>query len=374
MSSSSDDELWMRRALELAEQGSGHVSPNPLVGCIVVRDGVKLGEGAYLKFGEAHAEVNAVANAKANGHSLRGATVYVTLEPHSFVGKTPPCTDLLIREEIARCVIATEDPNPLVSGQGVAELRDANIEVSVGVLEAEAIELNRFFNKHIVQKLPYVTMKMAQSLDGRSALASGSSRWISSVASRTEVHRMRRVYDAVLIGRGAARADDPSLTVRLVQGRQPLRVVLDTELTLPRSLKLFTDEFSSRTILFTSKESIVSEPQHVAELRKQLVEVVGVDSDGEYLSLRDVLRILGERGIASVLIEPGPELASVVIREGLFDEIVCFVAPRLLGGDAKPSVGKIGIESLDTAPGLKLRSVHQVENSEDIKLVYRAID
>jgi diaminohydroxyphosphoribosylaminopyrimidine deaminase/5-amino-6-(5-phosphoribosylamino)uracil reductase len=369
---STDDELWMRLALELAEQGLGHVSPNPLVGCVIVRDGVKLGEGAHLRFGEAHAEVNAVDDSKANGHSLKDATVYVTLEPCSHTSKTPPCAELLVREQIARCVVATQDPNPLVSGQGIAKLRDANIEVNVGLLEAEATELNRFFNKHIVQKLPYVTMKMAQSLDGRSALGNGVSQWITSTASRTEVHRMRSIYDAVLIGKGAARADDPSLTVRLIQGRQPLRVVLDTDLTLPRSLNLFTDEFAAKTILFASTDAVTQEAQHVEELRKQSVEVVAVDSDGKYVSLEQVLRILGERGIASVLVEPGPELASVFIREGLFDEIVCFVAPRLLGGDAKPSVGKLGIETLETATGLKLRSVEQVQNSEDIKLVYRA--
>src|ERR1035437_1807243 len=240
----------MTRALELARTGIGHVSPNPLVGCVITDDnGQIIGSGAHLEFGGAHAEVNAIAEAEVSGHSMKDGTVYVTLEPHSFEGKTPACSRLLVSKKIARCVVAMEDPNPRVCGEGIRELSAAGITVDVGLMADEASELNRFFIKHVTTGQPYITLKLAMSLDGRSALASGESRWITSEASRRRVHAMRAEHDAVLVGTRTALLDDPALTVRLVEGRQPWRIVLDARLELPKTLRLFSDEHRAKTIV-----------------------------------------------------------------------------------------------------------------------------
>jgi diaminohydroxyphosphoribosylaminopyrimidine deaminase/5-amino-6-(5-phosphoribosylamino)uracil reductase len=366
------DERMMQRALSLALAGVGYVSPNPLVGCVICDDsGWILGEGAHLAFGGPHAEVNAILNAEASGHSVRGATAYVTLEPHAHTGKTPPCTKLLIEKGIARCIIAMEDPNPKVSGMGIRELRDAGIEVQVGLLEDEAREMNRFFIKHITTGLPYVTMKLASTLDGRSALASGESQWITSLASRTIVHQLRALHDAVLIGARTALLDDPELTVRYTSGRQPRRIVLDARLELPHTLKHFTDKRKSDTIIVTT-------PKALAERGDEFVpmgfELMSIEGSNDRIDLPQMLRQLGGKGVSSLLIEAGQTLAASILQQDLCDELDIFYGPLIFGSDGRPSVGPMGLLSIENAHRLSLKSVERVEGSEDIHARYRKLD
>ena len=354
----------MHRALLLARAGIGNVSPNPLVGCILTNaDGKILGEGAHLAFGGPHAEVNAIRDAESKGHSVDGATSFVTLEPHAHTGKTPPCTKLLIEKGIARCVIAMQDPNPKVSGAGINELRAAGIEVEVGLLENESRDLNRFFIKHITTGLPFVTMKLASTLNGKSALANGESKWITSEASRARVHAMRAEHDAVLIGTRTALQDDPALTVRLATGRQPLRLVLDARLDLPPTLKLFTDEHHSRTIIITTPQALMSKDQTFTSMG---IELLAIEGSGERIDLAQMLRRLGERNIASILVEAGPTLASSIVKDDLLDELAIFYAPMLFGSNARSSVGPLDELSIADAPRLSLKNVERVEGSEDV--------
>ncbi len=363
------DEHMMQRALSRALAGVGYVSPNPLVGCVICDDsGAILGEGAHLVFGGPHAEVNAILDAEANGHSVRGATAYVTLEPHAHTGKTPPCTKLLLEKGIARCIIAMEDPNPKVSGMGIRELQDAGMEVQVGLLEDEARELNRFFIKHITTGLPYVTMKLASTLDGRSALASGESRWITSLASRTIVHQLRASHDAVLIGARTAMLDDPELTVRYTSGRQPRRIVLDARLELPNTLKLFTDKRKSDTIIVTTPEALAERGDDFVPMGFELLPVEG---SNDRIDLQQMLHQLGKKGISSLLIEPGQTLAASILQQDLFDELDIFYGPMIFGGDARPSVGPMGLLSIENARKLTLHAVERVEGSEDVLLRLR---
>jgi diaminohydroxyphosphoribosylaminopyrimidine deaminase/5-amino-6-(5-phosphoribosylamino)uracil reductase len=362
------DRSMMQRALAMARLGMGHVSPNPMVGCVITdANGKILGEGAHRAFGEAHAEPNAIRDAESNGHSVRGCAVYVTLEPHCHEGKTAPCTKLLIEKRISRCVVAMEDPNPNVHGNGIRELREAGIQVEVGLLEEEARELNRFFIKHVTTGLSYVTLKLASTLDGRSALATGESKWITSEASRTIVHHMRAEHDAVLIGARTALADDPALTVRFAKGRQPRRIVLDARLELPPRLKLFTDEFRGQTLLVTSSSALESKRTLFAA---QGIEIMTIEGSRERIDLSQMLRQLGARNIASILVEAGPTLAASIFEEGLFDELVLFYAPMILGGDARPSVGPLNLHAIEDAPRLSMKSVARVEGSDDMVIRY----
>ena len=364
--------MMMLRALAIARQGVGSVSPNPLVGCVIVgADGNILGEGAHLRFGEAHAEPNAIADAEIKGHNVEGTTVYVTLEPHSHQSKTPPCCDLLIEKKIARCVVAMEDPNPKVSGEGIRRMREAGIRVDVGLMEEEARELNHFFIKHITTGHPYVTLKLASSLDGRSALANGESKWITSEESRRMVHAMRAEHDAVLVGTRTALLDNPSLTVRLAEGRQPRRVVLDTRLELPETLRLFTDEFRNKTIVITSEESVSTNHTKLDWLASQGVQYVAAPTIDGKLDLRAMFASLGARGIMSVLVEAGPLLAAELVKEQLFDELQLFIAPILLGGDAMPIIGDLNISSLTDANHYRSVTTQKVKDSQDFLIRVR---
>lgn len=354
----------MQRALELAKRGRGQVSPNPLVGCVIVSaKGEIIGEGWHERFGGPHAEPNAIADAEAKGASVEGATVYVTLEPHSHQGKTQPCSELLIRKGIARCVIAMQDPYVGTNGEGIRQLNTAGIKVEVGLLEAEARELNRFFIKYVTEGTPYVTLKLASSIDGRSALASGESRWITSEASRKMVHELRAGHDAVLIGTATAAADDPALTVRLAEGRQPIRIVLDAGLSLPGSLKLFTDEHKELTLVATSSRASATRKD---ELRADGIQLLESESDGSAIALASLLTQLGSHGIASILVEAGPTLAASFLKANLVDEISVFMSPLMLGADARPSVGPLNFHHLADATRYALYRAEQVAGSDDI--------
>lgn len=357
----------MHRALELARRGAGFVSPNPLVGCVIAdENGNILGEGSHEHYGEAHAEVNAVRNAESNGHSCEGATVFVTLEPCSHFGKTPPCVDLLIAKKIRRCVIAMQDPSKQVNGSGIKKLRDAGIEVDIGILENDAREVNRFFIKHVTTGLPYITMKLAMSLDGKIALKSGRSKYITSEASRTIVHRMRAEYDAVMVASATVIADDPELTVRLATGRQPKRVVLDASLRVGEDAKIYSDAHRSSTIV-VANESVVREKRSKAdELVSRGISIVGIKISGEQLDLKTVFTELGKQNITSILVEPGPTLATTINSLGLFDELVLFYAPTVLGDDARSAFGELHLHSLTDAKKFQLLESRNVEGSDDI--------
>ncbi|HLT45969.1 MAG TPA: bifunctional diaminohydroxyphosphoribosylaminopyrimidine deaminase/5-amino-6-(5-phosphoribosylamino)uracil reductase RibD, partial [Rubricoccaceae bacterium] len=340
----------MRRCLDLAARGAGHVSPNPLVGAVLVGPaGEVLGEGWHRAWGGPHAEVEAVRDAEARGHGdrLAEATLYVSLEPCSHHGKTPPCTDLVLEKRIPRVVVAHEDPFPAVGGRGLARLRAAGVDVTVGVLEREAKRLNEAFLRHVAAGRPLVTLKWAQTLDGQVATASGDSRWVSSEASRTLVHRWRAEADAVLVGAGTARADDPRLTVRHVDGRQPLRVVLDRTGALPTSLRLFSDEHAGRTVAVVGEGA---RPAYAGALEAAGGRVLRAPEPDGHLDLGAVLDRLGAgdglpdgvRPVQSLLVEAGPGLATALLRRDLADRLFAFVAPKVLGAGT-PAVGDLGV-------------------------------
>lgn len=338
-----DDLRFMLRAIALARRGEGLTRPNPPVGAVVVRDGRIVGEGWHRKAGGPHAEVHAL---RAAGEKARGATVYVTLEPCSTHGRTPPCTGALIAAGVKRVVVASLDPNPKHAGRGLTLLRKAGIAVTTGVAEAEACALIEPFSKWILTKRPWVTLKLGMTLDGRIADAAGRSRWITSPASRREVQNLRRRADAILIGRETARADDPSLLPVPPRGRKPWRVVVDTNGSLPATLRVFTDEANERTLLATTR----GEPS--------ATRLVLPASKG-HVSLRALLRELGRRGLLHVVCEGGGELASALWRDGLVDEAWLFLAPKLLGGSARPAFGGTGWP-LARAPELEVREVRRV--------------
>lgn len=318
----------MRRCFELAVKGSGDVSPNPMVGCVIVKNGEIIGEGFHRRFGDAHAEVNAVKSATT---SVEGADVFVSLEPCSHFGKTPPCVDLLIEKRIRKVYVSMLDPNPRVNGRGVRKLKRAGIEVEVGLLADESRKINEAFVKFIRTGLPFVTLKAAQSLDGRIALNNGKSEYITSSASLKMVHALRASSDAVLVGAGTVIADDPSLTVRLVKGRSPIRIVVDGNLRAPLNAKMFHDG-ASRVILFCSSTAAEKSARKVSSLRKRGVEVHELNGNREgRIAIRTLLGMIGRLGIASVVVEGGSAIFSEFIKAGGADKLLLFTAPIILG-------------------------------------------
>ncbi len=352
------DEFYLARCLQLALKGKGYVSPNPMVGCVIVKDNKIISEGYHAKYGEAHAEVNAIKNAV---ESVEGATLYVNLEPCVHYGKTPPCVDLIIESKIKRVVIGTVDPNPLVNGKGIEKLKKAGIEVKVGVLEEESKKLNEAFIKYITKKIPFVALKIAQTIDAKIADIEGNAKWITSEQSLHFVHRLRSEYDAVLIGSRTAKLDNPNLTVRLVSGRNPFRVVLDSTLSLPLELNLFSDEFKDKTIVFTSRLSFKNKREKIEKLDSLGIEIIPVKSSRKKLDLMDVLTKLAEREIASVLVEGGGKILTEFIKRNLADKIYVFIAPKILG-DGVPSISKIGIRSIRDIITLKEISIQTFGN------------
>ncbi len=333
-----DDAFYMRRCLELALQGAGQVSPNPMVGAVLVSYGQVIGEGYHQHFGGPHAEVHAISSV-VDEQRLRDATLYVSLEPCSHFGKTPPCCDLIIKKKIPRVVIGCRDPYREVSGCGIAKLQSAGIAVTEGVLEAECLRCNEAFMKSQTVGLPFVMIKLAQTLDGKIATSLGVSHWITGEEARREVHRLRSVYDAVLIGEATVRADNAHLTVRNCKGRNPLRVVLDRRLSLSPSARIF--DKAAPTLLFASSSW---ENLPVVELfRQQGVTVLFVDEHSGELDLRQVLEELHKRKVLSVMVEGGSRLAASFLRAQLVDKLTLFIAPKLFGGDALSSFAPLGI-------------------------------
>jgi len=334
-----DDAAFMARALALAARGLGLTSPNPAVGAVLVRDGRVVGEGAHLRAGGPHAEVAALAEA---GEAARGAACYVTLEPCCHQGRTPPCVEALIAAGVARIVAACRDPNPRVDGRGLAALRAAGIEVTLGVGEAEARALNRAFFSFVTTGRPHVTLKTAMTLDGKIAAWDGTSRWITGEAARAEAHRRRFLADAILVGIGTVLKDDPALTVRLPDAppKQPFRVVVDSRLRIRPDARVLTAGDPSRTIVAGAAPL---PGRRAAALRARGVRVLELPRDGRRVSLGALLAALAELDVVAVLAEGGAELGAGLLDAGLVDRVAFFVAPRLLGGRAAPGpVGGVG--------------------------------
>jgi diaminohydroxyphosphoribosylaminopyrimidine deaminase/5-amino-6-(5-phosphoribosylamino)uracil reductase len=355
------DQHMMQRAIALAERGRYSTQPNPRVGCVIVQGERIIGEGAHLKAGEPHAEVFAL---RAAGSAAKGATAYVTLEPHSHQGRTPPCTEALIRAGVSRVVCGTLDPNPLVHGNGVRQLTDAGIEVATGLLEAQVRELNLGFEKRMRHGVPRVMVKIAASLDGRVALANGASRWITGEAARADVQRLRAQSSAILTGIETVLADDPQLTVRDASletlGRQPLRVVLDSSLRMPVTARMLRE--AGETLVVTSS----GDAARAAELQRAGAAIATVQRSGDGLNLQELLRELGTRQCNDVLVEAGPTLAGRFVELGLLDELILYVAPRLLGPDARAMLQLPTLQHLDQSSRFRLKGSEQI--GDDLKL------
>lgn len=341
-----DDTRYMKRALSLARRAQGRTSPNPIVGAVLVKNGEVVGEGYHLRAGTPHAEINALNQA---GERARDATLYVTLEPCSHYGKTPPCVDAIIAAGVKRVVVAILDPNPRVAGQGIDRLRKAGVEVRVGVLEEEARRNNEFFFKYIISGIPFVTLKSAMTLDGKIATYTGDSRWVTGEDSRHFVHQLRNVYDAILVGIGTVMKDDPRLNTRLqVEGRRdPIRVILDAQLQLPLDSQIAASAVQQSTLVFTSNQA---SEERAALLEDKGIKVITIDSDGDKLPLDAVLKTLGKREIMSLLVEGGGQVNASFLEAGLVDKVYWFIAPKFCGGDRAPSpVGGEGVTRMAEA-------------------------
>lgn len=347
-----DDEHWMRRALELAERGRGWVEPNPLVGAVVVRDGHCIGEGWHQRFGEAHAEVHALAAA---GGAAKHATLYVTLEPCCHHGKTPPCTDAILRAGVRRVVAAMEDPFPQVAGKGAAILRVAGIEVEFGVYEAEARRLNAPYLKLLATGRPYVHAKWAMTLDGKIATRTGDSKWISNEASRRRVHELRGRMDGVLVGIGTVLADDPLLTARPPGPRTATRIVLDSNARTPLTSQLVQTAREVPTLIAIAEFMTPGD-----KLRALGCDVLSLPNQNQSLSVSALLDELGRRRMTNVLIEGGSTVLGAFFDARAIDGVHVFVSPLLAGGaEANTPIGGHGIERI--ADGLRLAELaHEV--------------
>jgi diaminohydroxyphosphoribosylaminopyrimidine deaminase/5-amino-6-(5-phosphoribosylamino)uracil reductase len=336
------DIRFMKRALTLARKGIGRTSPNPAVGCVIVKDGTIIGEGWHHKAGSPHAEIHALDMA---GDAARGADLYVTLEPCCHTGATPPCTKALIRAGIRRVIAGMCDPNPRVSGGGLTALKKAGIETSCGILEEACRAINRPFIKHITTGLPFVTYKCAMTLDGKIASITGESRWISCEESRKYVHRMRAHNDAVMVGVDTILADNPHLTVRHVRGRNPVRIIVDSSLRTPTSVDILSGPLARKTIVATTeKDSAI----HRRYLQNGATVLVCKALQGR-VDLLDLLKKLGKLGIQSILLEGGSRLAGDALVRGLIDECVFFYAPKVIGCDGFSPFAIRGITDMSHA-------------------------
>ena len=348
------DESYMREALRIAEYARGRTSPNPLVGAVIVRDGTIVASGWHRAAGEPHAEIHALRMA---GELARGATLYVTLEPCAHHGRTGPCAEAVIAAGLARVVVALSDPNPLVAGRGIHLLTAAGIEVTTGVCEDEARRQNEIFLKWVTTKRPFVTLKTAMTLDGKIASHTGASRWITGAAARARVHAYRNEYDAILVGIGTVLADDPSLTTRLEHGtgKNPLRIVLDSEARTPLDAKLVADG-AAPTIIVVSERA---DHRRVNLLRACGAEVVTLGT--QRVDIAALLDYLGAREITSLFVEGGAAVNWSLLAGGSVDKVHAFIAPMLMGGEtAKTPIGGTGFDSPQTALRLHDMTVEQV--------------
>lgn len=365
---SQTDFVHMERALALAKRGMYTTDPNPRVGCVLVKNGEVIGEGFTQPAGQDHAEVRALKDARSRGHDLRGATAYVTLEPCSHFGRTPPCANALIEAQVERVVAAMEDPNPQVSGRGLKMLRDAGIEVRCGLLANEAAELNIGFVSRMTRGRPWVRMKMAATLDGRTGLPSGESQWITGEAARADGHAWRARASAILTGIGTVREDDPRMTVRAVDTpRQPQRVLIDAQLDVPPTAQILA---GAPTLIFCGNLD-ERHTERANALRERGAEIVQLANAAGKVDLPAMLKILGERNVNELHVEAGYKLNGSLLREGCVDELLVYLAPSLLGTD---SMGMFNLAAPETLEGRVRLNFHSVDRiGDDVRILARCV-
>lgn len=369
------EEKYMRRAIELAKKGSGHVNPNPLVGAVIVRDGEIIGEGYHECYGQLHAERNAIANAKKRGNSLEGSTIYVTLEPCCHYGKTPPCTEAIIEEKIARVVVGSDDPNPLVSGKGFQMLREKGIEVIPHFLKEECDAMNHVFFHYIRTGTPYVAMKYAMTMDGKIACYTGDSKWVTGEESRAHVQTLRNHYKGIMAGIGTVLADDPMLNCRIEGGRDPIRIITDSHLRIPMDSQLVRTAGQQPLIVACLPDA---DEEKAAQLQEKGVEVLRIpgvttaditEEQKEVISLPVLMKELGARKIDGILLEGGGQLNESALQAGIVDRIYCYIAPKIFGGvQAKTPVEGQGLTR--AADAWQFNRIGMQEFGQDILLEY----
>ena len=350
------DEFYMRLALEEAKKGIGKVSPNPMVGAIIVKDEKIIGSGFHEYFGGAHAEINAFKDAK---ESVEGGTMYVTLEPCSHYGKTPPCADKIIEKKIRRVVIGTLDPNPLVSGKGVNKLTDAGIEVSVGVLEKECKKANEIFMKYIKYKKPFVVMKCAMSIDGKICTKYGESKWITGEKAREYVHETRSKLSAIMVGVDTVIKDNPQLTSRIDNGRNPIRIIVDSTLRIPLKSNVLVDKYKDKTIIATTSSADKEKIDYIENLG---IKVLIISEKEKRVDINELMNRLGEMNIDSVLLEGGGTLNFTAFKEKIVDKVQVYIAPKIIGGSlAQTPVEGVGIDKLNEAFSLRELKIEMLD-------------
>ncbi len=356
------EKRYMLRALALAERAKGLTHPNPMVGCVIAKGNKIISEGFHTRFGAAHAEVEALKKA---GQKAKGACLYVNLEPCAHFGKTPPCTDAIIKSGIKKVFIAMHDPNPINNGKGAKMLESSGIKVKSGICENQAKDLNASFIKYITKGSPFVTLKMAQSLDGKIATKTGDASWISSASSRRLVHLWRKQADAVMVGAGAVLKDDPLLTARTgdrnqkPKGRQPIKIIVDSGLKIPLSAKIFSKKSPAKTIIITSKNAPKNKIR--ALLNKKNTEILAFDSRDGKINLKNAMKLLAKKGIINIMIEGGGELTGSALTQGIVDKVLFFVAPKIIGGrSAKTSVEGDGVGRAADALTIKNLTVEKI--------------
>jgi diaminohydroxyphosphoribosylaminopyrimidine deaminase/5-amino-6-(5-phosphoribosylamino)uracil reductase len=357
------DNFYMKKALDLASKGMGKTSPNPLVGAVIVKNDKIIGEGYHEYYGGPHAEVNAIKNSTEN---VEGATMYVTLEPCSHYGKTPPCANLLVEKKISKVFVAMLDPNPLVSGKGVEILKNNGIEVSVGLLGWEAKKTNEIFIKYITEKKPFVILKTAMSLDGKIATKTGESKWITNAISREYVHELRNKVSGIMVGVNTVIMDDPLLTTRLKHGgRDATRIIVDSSLRIPLTAKILSVDSPTKTIIATTEKADLDKISSLKEFKG--VEVIITPLKNGKVDLNYLFNFVGNNGIDSVLVEGGATLNFSVLEEKLVDKIITFIAPKLIGGEhSKTPIGGEGFGKLSDA--VLLHNMNIKTYGEDIMI------
>lgn len=350
-------EFYMKRALELAEKGMGHTSPNPMVGCVVVKDGKIVAEGYHEKCGGYHAERNALLSCK---EDVRGAELYVTLEPCCHYGKTPPCTEIIIEKGIGKVYIGSMDSNPLVGGKGVKILEDAGIEVECGILKEECEKLNEVFFHYIKTKTPFVVMKYAMTLDGKIAAYTGDSKWVTGESARKHVHLLRKKYSGILVGIRTVKEDNPMLNCRIEEGCDPVRIICDSNLSISLDSQIVKTAKTIKTIIAYAKEN----KEKIDALEKENITLLQAEKNGK-VNLKHLIEKLGELGIDSVLVEGGGEIHGAFLEENLVNKVYAYIAPKMVGGStAKTPVAGNGFEKMEEAR--KLKNVKTEALGEDI--------
>ena len=384
------EEKYMRRAIELAKRGSGHVNPNPLVGAVIVRDGEILGEGYHECYGQLHAERNAIANAKKRGNNLEGSTIYVTLEPCCHYGKTPPCTEAIIEEKIARVVVGSDDPNPLVSGKGFQMLREKGIEVIPHFLKEECDAMNHVFFHYISTGRPYVAMKYAMTMDGKIACYTGDSKWVTGEESRAHVQTLRNHYKGIMAGIGTVFADDPMLNCRIEGGRDPIRIIADSHLRIPMDSQLVRTAGQQPLIVACLPDADETKATQLQEKGVEVLRIPGIaindflgadstttledtgieeDKQREVISLPILMKELGDRKIDGILLEGGGQLNESALQAGIVDRVYCYIAPKIFGGvQAKTPVEGQGLTR--AADAWHFKRIGMQEFGQDILLEY----